>query len=74
MSQSKLPYGHPSTLREAPPEGFHCKGSAMTFTNTSDSSMTAKQVAWMKEHKPKYFTGDLMQDMNHLPQHLRFDG
>lgn len=72
MPQDTLPFGHPSTLREAPPGGFPCKGSG--GTRPARREMTAAQITWMKENKPKYFTGDLMQDMNHLPQHLRFDG
>ena len=49
---------------------FPCKGH-QTVSGEIHREMTAEQIAWMKEHKPSYFTGDLFKDLIHLPQHLR---
>ncbi len=50
---------------------FPCKGAIQDCGSDPHHSMTSEQVAWMKENKPLYFTGDLWLDLPHLPQHLR---
>ena len=60
---------NPTHLKHKGP--FSCKGSRLTLAETPQRSMTSEQIAWMKENKPLYFTGDLWKDLIHLPQHLR---
>lgn len=64
----KLPFGHPSTLREGP---FPCKGDVDNMELPS-SKLSPEQEAWMKQNKPAYYTGKALCDIPHLPPHLRF--
>jgi hypothetical protein len=70
-TRTKLPYGHPSTLR--PGEFFPCRGSAYNAINPENRGLTPTQTAWMKANKPLYYTGRAIEDLPHLPPHLRFD-
>ena len=70
MKTPKNAYGRPETLRRGP---FPCKGEPVSRAITGNTGMhyTPEQAAWMKEHKPLYYTGKLHLDINHLPAHLR---
>lgn len=65
-----LPYGHPSTLRDAP-GGHECKGNYRLSGFNTDMEYHPRQEAWMQENKPLYYTGDLHNDISHLPLELR---
>lgn len=47
--EDKLPYGHPSTLRDAP-LGHKCKGFAKSFEH-SDMALSKEQKKWLKTAK-----------------------
>lgn len=56
-----------------------CKGAvrrainpeATPLDNREDHLLTPTQDAWMRENKPLYHTGIAINDLPHLPQHLR---
>ena len=56
-----------------------CKGAAKTAINPDPvrqverdwRHLTPSQDAWMRENKPLYHTGIAINDLPHLPQHLR---
>lgn len=60
-------------------EFFFCKGAARYAINPDpvpanvreDHHLTPTQDAWMRENKPLYHTGIAINDLPHLPQHLR---
>jgi hypothetical protein len=63
-----LPYGHPDTLRSGP---HPCKGAAMKQKLAPQNNYHPRQRAWMEENKPLYYSGVLMNDLPHMPAHLR---
>ena len=64
-----LPYGHPDTLRTGP---FRCKGSPLwPSTYRPENNYHPRQRVWMQENKPLYYSGVLMNDLPHMPAHLR---
>lgn len=58
-SDEQIHFGTDRTVRDPQPE---------------DLTYTAAQAAWMKENEPLRYTGNILLDLPHLPQHLRFDG
>jgi hypothetical protein len=49
---------------------FQCKGHPLAGI-TQPAPLTPAQHAWMRENKPLYYTGNPLQDLSHIPQHLR---
>ena len=68
MKKSKNYFGDPLTMRKGP---HPCRGSVSGVTGRNTMQYTHEQVAWMKENKPLYYTGDLFKDIHHLPPALR---
>jgi hypothetical protein len=66
--KTKLPYGHPDTLPTGP---FPCKGDEFAGLGSRLSKYHPRQRAWMEENKPLYYSGILMNDLPHMPAHLR---
>lgn len=50
---------------------YPCKGSALNMELPTAKHLNTEQEAWMKANKPLYYTGKLLSDLPHLPQHLR---
>ena len=63
-----LPYGHPDTLRTGP---FPCEGEPSAGYGSRLSEYHPRQRVWMQENKPLYYSGVLMNDLPHMPAHLR---
>jgi len=66
MKTTTLPYGHPDTLPTGP---FPCKGSECVAQ--PENNYHPRQRVWMQENKPLYYSGVLMNDLPHMPAHLR---
>jgi hypothetical protein len=65
--KTNLPYGHPDTLPTGP---FPCKG-VIYLPLPPERNYHPRQRAWMEENKPLYYSGVLMNDLPHMPAHLR---
>lgn len=70
INMKTLPYGHPDTLRTGP---HRCNGS-IGLGQKPSTTYTPRQRAWMQENKPLYYSGEIKNDISHLPAHLRHDG
>lgn len=53
---------------------FQCgrKNRRTSVNGPSNPNLTEAQRAWMLENKPLYYTGVAVNDLPHIPQHLRF--